>query len=113
VKRQIDVTVYQVDGKKILVECKLHKRPIDIEYMEAFYYKIYHDIGADGGLMVSSVGFTEGAMGVADAEKIGAATLNPDATEYDFLLSIGNLIFGGVSWDFACRCGICEGKPQS
>src|SRR6266568_138524 len=46
IPRQIDATVYQTDGKMILVECKLHCRPVDIEYLEAFYYVIYRDVGA-------------------------------------------------------------------
>jgi len=98
VKRQVDVTAYQIDGKKMLVECKLHKRPIDVEYLEAFYYKIHRDVGADGGLMVSSVGFTEGAEGIANAEKIGMAVLNPDATEREYLLEIAGQLWRGVSF---------------
>lgn len=98
VKRQVDVTAYRTDGKKILVECKLHKRPVDVEYMEAFYYKIHRDVGADGGLMVSSVGFTEGATGVADAEEIGMATLNPDATEHEYLLEIAGQLWRAISF---------------
>ncbi len=99
VKRQVDVTAYRTDGKKILVECKLHKRPIDVEYMEAFYYKIFRDVEADGGLMVSSVGFTEGATGVANAEMISMAVLNPDATEHEYLLEISGHLWRGVSFE--------------
>lgn len=99
VERQVDVTVYQTGGKRILVECKLHKRPIDVTYIEAFYYKIHHDIRADGGLMVSPVGFTEGARGIADAEEIGMAVLNPDATEHDYLLEIAGQLWRGISFE--------------
>ena len=99
VKRQVDVTAYRTDGKKILVECKLHNRPINVTYMEAFYYKIHRDIGADGGLMVTSIGFTEGAEGIANAETIGMATLNPDATEQEYILKIAGVLWRGVSFE--------------
>src|SRR6266851_4998810 len=58
VKRQVDVTAYALGKKRIIIECKLHKVPVDISYIDAFHTVIHVDVGADGGIMVSSSGFT-------------------------------------------------------
>jgi predicted helicase len=97
VKRQVDITAYSLDGKRIIIECKLHKSPIDIKYVDAFHTVIYTDVGADGGIIVSSHKFTRGAVKSAQAKKITLATLNEDATEIDFIFQIGELIFRGIS----------------
>lgn len=97
-KRQIDISVYRTDGKMIIVECKRHTRKVDIKIMGEFYYVINREIGADGGLLVSSVGFDAGAQAVANAEKIGMATLNSDATEYDYILEIAGQLWRGISF---------------
>ena len=103
VKRQVDVTAYSIDGKQIIIECKLHKGPVDINYIDAFYTVIHTDVGADGGIMVSSRNFTAGALRSAQAKKIDLAILNEDATEHDFILRINDLVFGGVSRDISGR----------
>jgi predicted helicase len=37
VKRQVDITAYSMDGKITIIECKLHKDPVDIGCIDAFY----------------------------------------------------------------------------
>ncbi len=81
VKRQVDVTAYFLDEKRIIIECKLHKRRVNINYIDAFHTLIHVDVGADGGIMVSNRGFTRGAVRSAQAKQIDLATLNEDATE--------------------------------
>jgi predicted helicase len=108
VKRQVDVTAYSLDEKRTIIECKLHKRRVGIKYIDAFHTVIHTDIGADGGIIVSAHDFTKGAQRSAQAKKIALATLNEDATEYDFILKIDDLIFGGVSRDLMMRCGIAD-----
>jgi hypothetical protein len=54
------------------------------------------DQGAAGGLMVTPVGYQEGAAKVANARKIGMATLNANATDREYVLRIANQLFVGV-----------------
>jgi len=97
-KRQIDATVYRTDGKMIIVECKRHKRKVGIKSIGEFYYVINREVGAGGGLIVSSVGFDAGAQAVANAEKIGMVILNADATEQDYILEIADQLWRGISF---------------
>jgi hypothetical protein len=110
--RQIDITAYKTEGKNVLVECKRHNTPIDVEYMEAFYYIVYRDVGADSGLMVSPLGFTAGAEGVAKAEKIGMATLNAAATEDDYNLKIIREHLGGINDHFWGVSNTCSASDE-
>ncbi|EFH86780.1 restriction endonuclease [Ktedonobacter racemifer] len=97
VMRQIDVTAYTTEKEQIIVECKLHKSPIDINYIDAFYTVIHIDIGADGGIIISSSGFTDGAIKSASAKRIKLATLNSGATEEQYMLQLDNLICISIS----------------
>lgn len=112
VKRQIDITAYLNDGGMVLIECKLHKERIDIGYVDAFHTVIHTDVGAEGGILVSSGGFTDGAVKSANAKRIGLATLNADATEDDFTLQIAEFILRGVSRDIGCRLILVDGTQQ-
>jgi hypothetical protein len=113
VKRQVDVTAYALDEKRIIIECKLHKEPVDIGYIDAFYTVIHVDVGAAGGIMVSSRGFTRGAVRSARAKKIDLAIVNEDATEHDFILQINGLVFGGRTRDIQCRFILAEAGPSN
>ena len=113
VKRQVDVTVYALGDRKIIIECKLHKAPVDINYIDAFHTVIHEDVGADGGIMVSSSGFTSGAVRSAQAKKIDLATLNEDATEHDFIMRINGLVYGGTSRSFRMRANIGDAEPSN
>ena len=112
VKRQVDVTAYALDETSIIIECKLHARPIDIGFIDAFHTVIHVDIGANGGIMVSQSGFTSGAVQSARAKGIVLATLDEDATEHDFILRINDRVFGGVSRDIQCRFNLAEAEPK-
>jgi hypothetical protein len=53
----------------VLVECKCYSRPVGIEDLAEFAYKL-RDIGAHKGIVVSTVGFREGAITIARREGI-------------------------------------------
>jgi hypothetical protein len=83
------------DGKIVLIECKRYPdRKVTQGEMGEQAYRII-ETGAAGGLFVTAVGYQEGAKLVANAAKIGMATLNLDATEREYDLDIaGRLFFG-------------------
>ncbi|MDI5977981.1 restriction endonuclease [Amycolatopsis magusensis] len=63
VPRQIDVwATGTVIGQQIsvAVECKMQKRPVDVQIIDAFIGKLL-DIGADRGVIYSYSGFSNGA----------------------------------------------------
>ena len=93
---EIDATAYQLaDGKLVLIECKDYPdRKVTQGEMGVHAYHII-ETGAAGGLFVTPVGYQKGAKLVANAAKIGMATLNLDATEREYDLNIaGRLFFG-------------------
>ena len=62
----------------ILVECRRHTTSkIDQEQVGGLVFRII-DTGAEGGLMVTPLGFQAGAELVAKARQVNLATLNPD-----------------------------------
>ena len=81
----------------VLVECRRKaKRRVEQEEMAGFAYRV-RDVGASAGLVVTPIGFQRGAKAVAKYEKIGMATLNPEATEQDYALRIAEQLFAGKS----------------
>jgi hypothetical protein len=95
---QIDASSYRAKtGALVLVECRRKTTSrIKQEEVAGFAYRI-RDIGAGEGLMVTPIGYQTGAQLVASAEKIGTATLNADATATDYLITIGERLFRGLS----------------
>lgn len=63
-KRQIDVTIRK-DKRLTLVECRLHARPQDVQWIEELYGRRV-SLKAYSVIAVSSSGFTEGAIAKAD-----------------------------------------------
>jgi hypothetical protein len=53
----------------ILVECKRYKRPVTVQEVADFAYRV-QDVGAHKGVLVSPNGFQRGAIKVAKAEGI-------------------------------------------
>ena len=95
---EIDATCYSVeDDGMILVECRRHTtKTIDQEQVGGLVFRII-DTGAEGGLMVTPLGYQEGATLVAKARKVTLATLNLDATETDYVLKVAERLFVGIS----------------
>ena len=76
---QIDVSVdLTVASFRILIlfECKHYKRTVSVEDLLAFAQRL-SDIGAHKGVVVSTVGFQEGAKKVAEAHGIALVTTVP------------------------------------
>ena len=72
-RRQLDVTLSTRVGLNdvfIVIECKLYRRPVGIEKVEAFASKL-GDVNASQGAMISPAGFTRGAQSVAQKFNIG------------------------------------------
>jgi hypothetical protein len=93
---EADATCYRLDdGEMVLIECKHWSSRVDQATMGSFAFSII-DTGAAGGLMVTPVGYQEGAVKVANARKIGMATLNANATDRAYVLRIANQLFAGV-----------------
>lgn len=91
--------------------------------MGGFAYRIT-SIGAESGLMVTPIGYQAGARLIAQHERIGLATLNADATEDEFLLTVADQLYRGLkSTDqghgvdevasVARRCGRCNSDLSS
>lgn len=63
VERQIDILVEQNVGQypiRIVIDCKDHKTPVDVNSVEAFM-GLVADVGANKGAMVAACGFTSTA----------------------------------------------------
>jgi len=96
-KWEIEASCYKPKTDAIvLVECRRKTTSkVKQEEMAGFAYRI-KDIGAISGIMVTPIGYQEGTKKVAQSEKIGMATLNPDATEKEYILTISNQLFRGL-----------------
>ena len=78
----------QVLGTQILflVECKHYKNRIDVGEVEEFYSKL-NDIGAHKGIMVTTIGYQEGAIKTAKGRGIALVTLSVEASETGLIYS--------------------------
>lgn len=71
-ERQIDVLIegrYDIFDVRIVIESKNHASPIGVEIIESFKTKL-RDIKGDLGIIVCPVGFTTGAVQLAEANNI-------------------------------------------
>lgn len=65
--REVDISIRQKIGPQemlLVVDCKDHRRPIDVKTMEAFS-GLRGDVGAHAGIIISRAGFTKSALRVA------------------------------------------------
>jgi len=79
-KIKVDVSFEtQVLGARVLVlvECKCYSRPVPVGDVEEFYGKL-NDIGAHKGIMVTRVGYQDGAVKTARGRGIALALLGED-----------------------------------
>lgn len=93
----VDASCYrQEDGALVLVECRRKAtRRVPQAEMAEFAFRI-DDIGASEGLMVTPIGYQRGARIVAQAQRIGLATLNLDATDQEYILESAERLFRGL-----------------
>jgi hypothetical protein len=78
---KVDVSFnYNVAGADLLflVECKCYASHVPVDAVEEFHSKI-DDIGAHKGIMVTTVGYQEGAIKVAKGRGIALALLTTEA----------------------------------
>ena len=100
--RQIDVLLDSKNGesnKRIIVDTKYQKRPIDIKMVEEFE-GMMRDVNAQRGILVCPNGYTKGAFRRAQ-ELITIRLIKDDD------IDIENIKFYG--WDI-CQHGNCEGS---
>lgn len=95
---EIDGKAVQVDGEGfVIIECRRYTTSKqNQERVAALVYRII-DTGASGGILVSPLGFQEGAKKVAAAEGIHEIFMDADSTRTDYVLKFLNHIFAGAS----------------
>lgn len=71
----IEVTVADLNFL-VLIECKYYKRKVEVGDLLTFASRL-DDIGAHKGVLVSTIGFQEGACKVAKAHRIALVTTEP------------------------------------
>jgi hypothetical protein len=85
------------DGNFMIIECRRYTTSRQSqEKLAGLAYRI-RDTGAIGGILVSPLGFQEGAKKVAAAENIFEVTLSPDSTPTDFVIGFLGKFRAGVS----------------
>jgi hypothetical protein len=99
------LTKWEIDGKGVrvggegfvIIECRRYTTSKqNQERVAGLAYRIV-DTGASGGILVSPLGFQEGAKKVAAAEGIQEVLMDENSTRTDYVLTFLNHIFAGVS----------------
>ena len=99
------LTQWEIDGKGVevggegfvIIECRRYTTSKqNQEKVAALAYRII-DTGASRGILVSPLGFQEGAKKVAAAEGIVEVLMNENSTRTDYVLQFLNKIFAGAS----------------
>lgn len=95
--------VRESDGGFMIVECRRYTMSrISQEQVAGLAYRIL-DSAAVGGIVVSPLGFQEGAAKVAESEGIFAVTLDPTSTPASFSAGfLGKFRAGGSLGMFVC-----------
>jgi hypothetical protein len=98
-------TDWEIDGKGVkvgdegfvIIEARRYpKSPQKQEQVAALAYRIM-DTRASGGILVSPLGFQEGAKKVAAAENIQELFMGPESTRTSYVVKFLNHIFVGIS----------------
>jgi hypothetical protein len=97
-------TRFEIDAKGIteggegffIVECKRYpKRRVNPETVRGLAYRVL-DAGADGAILVSPMGFQEGAKKIAASENVFSIQLHENSTASDFAMRFLNQIYMGI-----------------
>lgn len=94
--RKCDVTISLKVGTTtilVVIDCKRHKRPVKMKYIEAFSGQL-KDVNANAGIVIANTGFDAGAKGVAPQLNIVLQSYR-DANEEDWSKVLGQ---GWVVW---------------
>lgn len=98
-------TDWEIDGKGVKVGAdgfviiearRYNKSKQNQERVAALAYRI-SDTGASGAILVSPLGFQEGAKKVADAENIIEFLMGPNNTRTDYAVKFLNQVFIGAT----------------
>jgi hypothetical protein len=98
-------TDWEIDGKGVrvgdegfvIIECRRYTKDRQKqEQVAALAYRI-QDTGASGAIVVSPLGFQEGAKKVAAAENIHEFFMGPDCTSTDYAVKFLNKVFIGAT----------------
>ena len=96
---------WEIDGKAVkvsdegfvIIECRRYTTSrLKQEHAAGLAYRIT-DTGADGGILVSPLGFQEGAKKIADAEGIQEVFMDENSTRSDYMAKFLDRATGGVS----------------
>jgi hypothetical protein len=93
---EIDAKGIKDDGVGfIIIECRRYTTSKqNQEKLASLAYRII-DTGAEGAILVSPLGFQEGALKVAAAENIVEVCFNENSTQSDYLMTfLGNVMAG-------------------
>ncbi len=97
-------TEWEVDAKGVregnkgfvIIECRRYTTSKQSQgKIGELAYRII-DAGAEGGIIVSTIGLQEGAKKIAGAENIIEVLLAPDSTPFEYLLQFLNKVMAGV-----------------
>jgi hypothetical protein len=103
-RRQIDVSVRFKHGfyeYLLIVECKNYKHKVPVKDVESLRTKM-KDVGADRGVMVTTVGYQAGAIETARAYNIELRTLAEEASDWTSVVKkevISFPFFAGAEFD--------------
>lgn len=100
-KRQFDVTIRCKLGPHetlTVVDCKKHKAPVDIGYIEQFRVQA-NDVKADMAVIVSTSGFTRGAIAQATTLNVRLLTFE-DASTFDWKNLFGKVRLKILDFNF-------------
>jgi len=87
----------------VIIECRRHTTSRqDQEQLAALAYRIM-DTGAQGGIVVSPLGFQSGAKKVAQAEGIVHVELNEESTPTEFAMRFLNKVFVGINEPYVAK----------
>lgn len=88
--------IKEQDDAFVVVECKRYTRDrISQEIMAGLAYRI-RDLGADGGIVVTTIGLQEGAVKVADHEGITVVHLDAESTRTEYVMRFLNHVCVGL-----------------
>ena len=99
------MTDWEIDGKGakvgnegfVIIECRRYSKSKQKQGQVAALAYSIRDAGASGGILVSPLGFQEGAKKIAAAEGIQEILMGPESTRTDYVVKFLNKVLIGVS----------------
>jgi Restriction endonuclease len=97
--RQIEIDgkgVRQGNTGFVVVECKKFKDRVEAEKLEALAFRI-QDVGADGGIIVTTLALQSGARKIAESQNIVTVRMSQDSTIENYVMRFFSQLMAGVS----------------